>query len=58
MDNIFKPNELKKYYKKGKIMDLNLAIKKAIDLASEKKLPLLICGSIYSIAKYKKILQV
>ncbi len=49
------PEQLKKYYKNGQIMELNLAIKKAIDLALKNKQPILICGSIYSIPCYKKL---
>lgn len=55
IDLMHQPEQLKKYYKNGQIMELNLAIKKAIDLALKNKQPILICGSIYSIPCYKKL---
>ncbi|MFA6296029.1 MAG: folylpolyglutamate synthase/dihydrofolate synthase family protein [Patescibacteria group bacterium] len=56
LDMMFEPEQLKKYYKNGQIMELNLAIKKAKELALKNKLPILICGSIYSISAYKTLL--
>lgn len=57
LDMMFEPEQLKKYYKNGQIMELNLAIKKAKELALKNNLPILICGSIYSIASYKKLFE-
>ncbi|MDD3887785.1 MAG: bifunctional folylpolyglutamate synthase/dihydrofolate synthase [Patescibacteria group bacterium] len=57
MDLMYSTVQLKKYYKNGQTMELNLAIKKAIDLALKNNLPILICGSIYSIPCYKKLID-
>jgi len=57
MDLMYSTVQLKKYYKNGQIMELNLAIKKAIYLALKNNLPILICGSIYSIPCYKILID-